>query len=166
MGGVDSADPPKTFKSGLVLDARGETLYSLDITAGTVDHGETMRPRRLRGGVTDRENRQIAAILHHLADKRLSCGGIERVDDALNHLQPDDLPDRDDVGERQHGEQRRLDERSDLRPQQNPPPVVPIDETLRRIEDLGRQGKVRYVGLSNYSGWHTVEALWHADRHG
>jgi aryl-alcohol dehydrogenase-like predicted oxidoreductase len=45
-------------------------------------------------------------------------------------------------------------------------PVVPIEETLRAIEDLVRQGKVRYVGLSNYGGWHTVEALWHADRHG
>ncbi len=41
---------------------------------------------------------------------------------------------------------------------------VPIDETLRALDDLVTQGKVRYVGCSNYTGYRLVESLWSADR--
>jgi aryl-alcohol dehydrogenase-like predicted oxidoreductase len=39
---------------------------------------------------------------------------------------------------------------------------VPIDETLRALDDLIRAGKVRYVGTSMFPGWKIVEALWAA----
>ena len=39
---------------------------------------------------------------------------------------------------------------------------VPIDETLRALDDLIRAGKVRYVGTSTYAAWQLVEALWAA----
>ncbi|HVY49699.1 MAG TPA: aldo/keto reductase [Minicystis sp.] len=42
---------------------------------------------------------------------------------------------------------------------------VPIDETLRALDDLVTQGKVRYVGCSNYTGYRLVESLWSADAH-
>ena len=45
-------------------------------------------------------------------------------------------------------------------------PLVPIEETLSAFTDLVRQGKVRYIGCSNYSAWRIVESLWAADRHG
>jgi aryl-alcohol dehydrogenase-like predicted oxidoreductase len=41
---------------------------------------------------------------------------------------------------------------------------VPIEETLRALSDLVTQGKVRYVGCSNYTGYRLVESLWAADR--
>ncbi len=37
---------------------------------------------------------------------------------------------------------------------------IPIDETLRALDDLIRDGKVRYIGTSTYSSWQIVEALW------
>jgi len=37
-------------------------------------------------------------------------------------------------------------------------PLTPIDETLRALDDLIRQGKVRYIGCSNFSAWRVVEA--------
>lgn len=37
--------------------------------------------------------------------------------------------------------------------------VTPLDETLRALDDLVRAGKVRYIGCSNYSGWHLMKAL-------
>ena len=37
---------------------------------------------------------------------------------------------------------------------------VPIDETLRALDDLIRAGKVRYIGCSMFPGWQIVEALW------
>ncbi|MEZ4707075.1 MAG: aldo/keto reductase [Caldilineaceae bacterium] len=40
--------------------------------------------------------------------------------------------------------------------------AVPIDESLRALDDLIRAGKVRYVGTSNFMAWQEVEALWAA----
>ena len=37
---------------------------------------------------------------------------------------------------------------------------IPIDETLRALDDLVRAGKVRYIGTSMFPAWKTVEALW------
>jgi aryl-alcohol dehydrogenase-like predicted oxidoreductase len=41
---------------------------------------------------------------------------------------------------------------------------TPIEETMRALDDLVRQGKVRYVGCSNYSAWRLCQALWASDR--
>jgi aryl-alcohol dehydrogenase-like predicted oxidoreductase len=43
---------------------------------------------------------------------------------------------------------------------------TPIDETLRTLEELVRAGKVRYVGCSNFSGWHLMKSLALSDRSG
>jgi aryl-alcohol dehydrogenase-like predicted oxidoreductase len=43
---------------------------------------------------------------------------------------------------------------------------VPIDETMRALDQLVRDGKVRYLGCSNYAGYRLVEALWASDRLG
>ncbi|HUJ24728.1 MAG TPA: aldo/keto reductase [Myxococcales bacterium] len=43
---------------------------------------------------------------------------------------------------------------------------VPIEETLRALDDLVRAGKVRYIGCSNYAAYRITESLWEADRHG
>ncbi len=40
-----------------------------------------------------------------------------------------------------------------------PDPNTPIEETLRTLDDLVHQGKVRYIGGSNYNGWQTAEAV-------
>ncbi|MFC2026056.1 aldo/keto reductase [Chloroflexota bacterium] len=37
---------------------------------------------------------------------------------------------------------------------------TPIEETLSAFDDLIRQGKVRYIGCSNYPAWRLTEALW------
>jgi aryl-alcohol dehydrogenase-like predicted oxidoreductase len=41
---------------------------------------------------------------------------------------------------------------------------TPIEETLRAFDDLVKQGKVRYVGASNYAAWELMQALWVSDR--
>jgi aryl-alcohol dehydrogenase-like predicted oxidoreductase len=41
-----------------------------------------------------------------------------------------------------------------------PQSSVPIDETLRALDDLIRSGKVRYIGTSTFGAWQIVEALW------
>jgi aryl-alcohol dehydrogenase-like predicted oxidoreductase len=44
--------------------------------------------------------------------------------------------------------------------------LTPLDETLRALDDLVRAGKVRYIGCSNYSGWHLMKALGISERDG
>lgn len=39
-----------------------------------------------------------------------------------------------------------------------PQPAIPIDETLRGLEDLARSGKIRYAGCSTYAAWQVCEA--------
>src|SRR5579859_2292362 len=39
---------------------------------------------------------------------------------------------------------------------------TPIDETLRALDDLVSQGKVRYIGNSNFTGWQIADADWTA----
>jgi len=41
-----------------------------------------------------------------------------------------------------------------------PDPDTPQDETMRALEDLIQQGKVRYVGCSNFPAWKVVESCW------
>ncbi len=43
-----------------------------------------------------------------------------------------------------------------------PDPDTPIDETLRALDDLVTQGKVRYIGNSNFAGWQIADADWTA----
>lgn len=41
-------------------------------------------------------------------------------------------------------------------------PLTPIEETLRTLEDLISQGKVRYIGCSNLPSWEVADAHWTA----
>jgi aryl-alcohol dehydrogenase-like predicted oxidoreductase len=78
----------------------------------------------------------------------------------------------------EHSLRRLGTEVIDLYQIHRPDPTTPLGETLATLNDLVRQGKVRYLGLStnHYSGpgiwdrrfaaWEIVEALWLADRHG
>ena len=46
----------------------------------------------------------------------------------------------------------------DLYQQHDYDPLTPIEETLRALDDLVRQGKVRYIGNSNFPAWRIAEA--------
>jgi len=43
---------------------------------------------------------------------------------------------------------------------------TPIDEVLSTLDALVRAGKLRYIGASNFSGWHLMKSLGIAERHG
>lgn len=78
-----------------------------------------------------------------------------------------------DGGGRLHGASRRYimsaveaslarlnTDRIDLYQQHIADPRTPIEETLRALDDLVRQGKIRYIGCSTLSAWQVVEAQW------
>jgi aryl-alcohol dehydrogenase-like predicted oxidoreductase len=43
---------------------------------------------------------------------------------------------------------------------------TPVEETLATLDQLVRDGKVRYIGASNFSGWHLMKSLAVSDRYG
>lgn len=54
----------------------------------------------------------------------------------------------------------------DLYQTHHPDNDTPIDETLEALDRLLQQGKVRYIGCSNYRAWQLMQALWTSDTHG
>ena len=64
---------------------------------------------------------------------------MEQVDASLSRLQTDYI---------------------DLYQMHFPDSSTPIEETLRALDDLVHQGKIRYIGCSNFSAWQTCEAVW------
>ena len=80
----------------------------------------------------------------------------------------------DDTGEKQGGARRYImaavedslrrlrTDYIDLYQMHQADPRTPIEETLRALDDLIRQGKVRYIGCSNFPAWQMTEAAWTA----
>ena len=44
--------------------------------------------------------------------------------------------------------------------------VTPVEETLSTLDDLVRAGKIRYIGCSNFSGWHLMKSLAVSEKYG
>jgi aryl-alcohol dehydrogenase-like predicted oxidoreductase len=44
--------------------------------------------------------------------------------------------------------------------------LTPLEETLRTLDDLVRAGKIRYIGASNFSGWHLMKSLAVSEKYG
>ncbi len=44
--------------------------------------------------------------------------------------------------------------------------LTPVDETLKALDHLVESGKIRYIGCSNYSGWHLMKSLSVSERYG
>jgi aryl-alcohol dehydrogenase-like predicted oxidoreductase len=57
---------------------------------------------------------------------------------------------------------RLLTDHIDLYQLHEPDPVTPIEETLAALHELVTEGKVRYLGSSNFAGWQVVDADWAA----
>ena len=45
-------------------------------------------------------------------------------------------------------------------------PLTPVEETLEALDTLVRAGKIRYIGCSNFSGWHLMKSLSVSERYG
>jgi aryl-alcohol dehydrogenase-like predicted oxidoreductase len=44
--------------------------------------------------------------------------------------------------------------------------LTPVEEALRTLDDLVRAGKIRYIGCSNFSGWHLMKSLAISEKYG
>ena len=84
-------------------------------------------------------------VFFHMDKADPNAGGISRrhiiraCEDSLKRLQTDWI---------------------DLYQMHRPQADIPIDESLRAMDDLIRSGKVRYIGSSMFPGWRMIESLW------
>ena len=142
-----------TNNFGRTVDAKGTALvvsHALDLGINTVDtsnsYGGTLSEEYLGRGLKGRRDQAIIAtkVSSRMGDGPNQAGNsrqhiMTEVDNSL----------------------RRLDTHYiDLYQIHYPDPKTPIEETLRALDDLVHQGKVRYIGCSNFTAWQVCEAIW------
>jgi aryl-alcohol dehydrogenase-like predicted oxidoreductase len=140
-GRLDEAGTRTVIHKALDL---GITLFD------TADvYGERGGSETLMGRVLGAERKRIVLATKFagpMDDSDERIGGSRRyimtaVEDSLRRLQTDYI---------------------DLYQMHRTDPRTPIEETLRALDDLIRQGKVRYIGCSNFPAWEMTEAGWTA----
>ncbi len=153
----------------------GSGLRVSAVGLGCNNFGQRADPETSRKVIHRALDRGIT--LFDTADIYAGRGGSETVlGDALGPRRKDVVlatkfaKPMDDSGERQGASRRYImaavdasltrlkTDYIDLYQQHDPDPRTPIEETLRALEDLIRQGKVLYVGCSNFPAWRMVEA--------
>ncbi len=140
-GRIDDAATKLVIHKALDL---GITLFD------TADvYGERGGSETVMGKVLGEDRKRIVLATKFAApmdDSGEKLGGARRyimnaVEDSLRRLQTDYI---------------------DLYQMHQTDPRTPIEETLRALDDLIRQGKVRYIGCSNFPAWQMTEAAWTA----
>lgn len=121
-----------------LLGNKGVSLRGLDVRMGSGLGGRTLLERRPRLTADCGASRAIT----HDYDQAALAEGIQQVEQSLRRLRTD---------------------RIDLYYAHFPDPNTPLEQTLAVYDDLIRQGKLRYVALSNHPAWQMAEALWIAD---
>ena len=140
-GRIDEAAAKTVIHKALAL---GITLFD---TADT--YGERGGSETVMGRILGAERKRIVLATKFgmpMDDSGEQQGGSRRyimqaVEDSLRRLQTDWI---------------------DLYQMHQADPRTPIEETLRALDDLIRQGKVRYIGCSNFPAWQVTEAAWTA----
>lgn len=99
-----------------------------------------------------------------LATKVRAAMGIQFVDNRASFRQREGLSRRWIMQACEDSLKRLQTDHIDLYQAHFIDPLIPIEETLSVFDDLIRQGKVRYIGCSNYSSWRLMQSLWAADK--
>lgn len=103
--------------------------------------GEVLRGRRDQFVLTTKVGSPVGRGPHQRGLSRLHI--FRQIEDSLSRLQTDYL---------------------DFYLLHQPDPRTPLEETLRALDDLVRQGKVCYIGCCNYAAWQVCKGLWISDR--
>jgi aryl-alcohol dehydrogenase-like predicted oxidoreductase len=137
--GINFIDTANTYGNMPVFDRPGAP------PAAERDPAETILGRALRG-------RRDAVVI---ATKSNGIVGLDVNDRGLSR--------RHIIGQVETSLRRLETDWIDLYYAHDPDPDTPLEETLSVYDDLIRQGKVRYVALSNHPAWQVVQSLWIAD---
>lgn len=137
--GINFVDTADVYGNMPVFDRPGAPAAS-DREPAEQLLGRALRGRRDRMVVSTKSN---GIVGHDVNDRGLSRRHIiQQVETSLRRLETDHI---------------------DLYYAHDPDPDTPLEQTLAAYDDLIRQGKIRYVGLSNHPAWQVVQSLWIAD---
>jgi len=152
LGTANFADPTAPEEAARIMDA------AMDAGINHLDTGDSYgggRSEEIIGDVLKRANRRDEIILTTKFNPPTGPGPNDRgnsrrhvlkaCDDSLRRLQTDYI---------------------DFYLAHRPAPEIPIDETLGALDDLVRQGKVRYIGCSTHPAWRVMEAIMVSERKG
>ncbi len=148
FGGITAASEAKT-----IIDAALEAGINLIDTANVYERG---RSEEVIGAALKRNGKRSQVVLStkvwgRMADDDPNAAGIhrrhvrEQCDASLRRLQTDYI---------------------DVYYLHRPMHTIPIDETLRALDDLVHAGKVLHIGCSTFAAWAVVESLWVAKEYG
>ena len=155
----------------LAADADHLIGRALDLGLNLVDTANSYgnQPRFDRAGAPPAAQREAAETIvgRALAGRRrevILCSKVmEPVGDGPNDR---GLSRRHILDQVEHSLARLRTDHLDIYYAHHPDPMAAPEEMLRAFDDLRRQGKIRYGGLSTYPAWQTVEAAWLCDRLG
>jgi aryl-alcohol dehydrogenase-like predicted oxidoreductase len=143
-GAIDTAEARRMID--LCLDA-GVTLFdTADIYSNGVSEevlGTALKGRRDKALISTKATFRFGADPNAVGSSRFHL--LKSCDEALKRLQTDHI----DIFQL-HGFDA----------------LTPPEEVLSTLDQLVRAGKIRYVGVSNFSGWHLMKSLAVADRYG
>jgi aryl-alcohol dehydrogenase-like predicted oxidoreductase len=135
---------------GRALDAGINFIDTADVYAD--GHSELMTGRALKNLRVPRENVVVATkVFGEAGTKAVNSRGMSR-----HHIMD---------GVKASLERLQLDH-IDLYQIHGFDPATPIDEAMRALDDLVRQGHVRYLGVSNWAAWQIMKALGICERLG
>ena len=130
----------------ICLDA-GLTMFDTanNYSAGGAEEvlGEALKGRRDKALISTKATFRVGDGPNDVGSSRFHI--IEAIDKALKRLQTDHI---------------------DLFQLHGFDASTPVEETLRALDDLVRAGKIRYIGCSNFSGWHLMKSLAISDKYG
>ncbi len=152
LGTMNFGDPTSEADSIAIIDRALDAGINFLDTANVYNAGES---ERIVGRALRQSGRRDQVVLATKVYGEMGPGpnerGVSRLhitracEDSLRRLQTDHI---------------------DLYQMHRPSLTVPIDETLRALDDLVRAGKVRYIGCSTYPAWMVMEALATSERYG
>jgi aryl-alcohol dehydrogenase-like predicted oxidoreductase len=160
--------------SGLTVSVVGLGCNNFGMKLG-LDESRPVIEAALEAGITLFDTSDSYGDSEEILGQVLAEGGAGRRDEIVlatkfgSHLKGALGPDRGARGSRRYI--RRAVERSlrrlrtdhiDLYQLHRPDPLTPIEETLAALSELVDEGKVRYIGSSNFAAWQVADADWTA----
>jgi len=128
-GGINFFDTADIYSKG-----QSETLLGGALKALGVDRDEVVIATKIRGPMSDAAGEGSGDVNNVGLSRKHIIAGCEA---SLRRLGTDHI---------------------DLYQIHGPDDRTPVEETMRALEDLVHEGKVRYVGCSNHTGWQVVKA--------
>ncbi|MFI2752012.1 aldo/keto reductase [Cellulomonas sp. P22] len=153
--------------AGLGCNSFGATMPPADVPSvvhAALDAGVTLFDTAdIYGGTPGESEELLGAALGSRRDEAVVATKFGMDAAGLNGADHGARGSRRYIRRAVEGSLRRLGtDHIDLYQMHEPDPLTPIDETLAALHELVREGKVLYLGSSNFSGWQIVDADWSA----